>query len=758
MTREQIELVLADAFIEKNTNPKYDEHEFLDKFVNDRLPGVNIGEDEIELDGFMFELDRSVPRIGKYLGQAIGPRIKEIKVTGKTTNSASVEVDARNAEGGEYTYLYKKDNEGEETWQEAHKGSENTYTFNNLEANKIYNIKVKVTTKEGEIEGIVNILTGEIPEGTVTFGNVTWVGDGTASVTINTSEEGYTLQYQINGIEEGNWQNTTNGEKISGLHHKDTVYGRIYDGTNGSNEASVTITDTVVPTVSNVTTGEITENSIAVTVNAVDNETGLATSGTYKYYLNGEEKETSTSNSYTFTGLNADTEYTIKVEAYDKAGNKGEKSIVARTDKTPIYIDSEVTEAPTVGEGMTPVKWNGSNWVKTAASDKEWYNYAEKKWANVVLGDATFSGETLDESKPYSMLVWIPRYAYQITSQYHQNGSGAGNINVVFVDRNNQDKNKTKTYSEIYPSYTTGSGMSDYVVHPAFNYDGKKLAGIWVGKYETSNTNCTISESTGRYNGTDRTIQIKAGVTSWREITVSNIFTVCTNMNKSGNPYGLNTNDSVVDPHMMKNSEWGTVAYLSKSKYGKNTEEVWINPNSNFITGQAGSSVSAGSTTSTNAYNTSNGMKASTTGNVTGVYDMSGGAYEYTAAYVNNGHLNLTSYGSILVNAAGKYKDVYKVTTDNDSNNYNNAQPTQGQGAPTENTGHYGDAVWETSNNYTDSNSWYSDYSHFPYSNSPFFVRGGIYHFMSYAGVFSLHSSNGNDVNSFGFRVVVPVL
>ena len=280
----------------------------------------------------------------------------------------------------------------------------------------------------------------------------------------------------------------------------------------------------------------------------------------------------------------------------------------------PAYIDGEVTEAPTVSEGMTPVKWNGSNWIKTTVNDTEWYNYSEKKWANVVLGDATFNGDKLDESNPYSMLVWIPRYAYQITSMYHQNGSGAGNINVVFVDRNNQDKNKTKTYSETYPSYTTGSGMSDYVVHPAFNYDGKKLAGIWVGKYETSHTGCTTNVSTGQDNTnvTNKTAMIKAGVTSWRSIQVSNIFTVCTEMNKNGNPYGLNTSDTAVDPHMMKNSEWGAVAYLSKSKYGKETEEVWINPNSNRITGQAGNSVNASETTSTNAYNTSNGMKAST--------------------------------------------------------------------------------------------------------------------------------------------------
>ena len=74
--------------------------------------------------------------------------------------------------------------------------------------------------------------------------------------------------------------------------------------------------------------GERTENSIAITVNATDDSGEIAS---YKYYLNETLKDTLTSNSYTFTGLTAGTEYTIKVEAYDKAGNMGEKSTTAST-------------------------------------------------------------------------------------------------------------------------------------------------------------------------------------------------------------------------------------------------------------------------------------------------------------------------------------------------------------------------------------------------------------------------------------------
>ncbi len=433
------------------------------------------------------------------------------------------------------------------------------------------------------------------------------------------------------------------------------------------------------------------------------------------------------------------------------------------------YVDSVLPTAPELSDGMTPVKWDStqSKWVRTTASDSEWYDYANKEWANVVLTpeegenagkDATgtvdvFNADgTLNEDSAYTMLVWIPRYAYQITSQYHTSTSSAGNIEIVFIDTNNQNKAKTQTYSESYPS-VSGSSMSSYVVHPAFNYGGTKLAGFWVGKYETSNT----AQTTG--NNTTYTAMIKAGVPSWRSIQVSNIFTVCTELNRSGNPYGLNTSDSVVDPHMMKNSEWGAVAYLSRNTtYGKGSE-VWINNSSTYITGNAGNSVSAGSASGvTNAYNTGNGPQASTTGNVTGVYDMSGGAWEYVAGYVNNGNGNLTTYGSTLVNAADKYKDVYKVTSDGQSNNYNNSQPTTGLGQPTKDTGHYGDAVWETSSSYSGSGSWYSDYSGFPLSSSPFFIRGGYYNDTSGAGVFYFSYRNGNGSSSNSFRVVLPVL
>ena len=186
---------------------------------------------------------------------------------------------------------------------------------------------------------------------------------------------------------------------------------------------------------------------------------------------------------------------------------------------------------------------------------------------------------------------------------------------------------------------------------------------------------------------------------------------------------------------MMKNDEWGAVAYLSRSKYGKN-DEVTINSNSSYYTGGG----------SGNTY-VNNGAQ-STTGNVWGVYDMSGGACEYVAAYVNNGNTNLTKYGASLVNSSdARTKNVYtKASSDSYENNYQ------------QNKGVYGDAVYETSTSGNGTTSWYSDYSYFPTADWPFFLRGGSYYDGSVAGVFCFYYGNGNGSSSYSFRPVLVAL
>ena len=577
----------------------------------------------------------------------------------------------------------------------------------------VINEQAQMNSVTSTIENMLNGVGGgssetpeePLPEGAVQFSPVEWE-NGQASTIITTSEEGYTLQYQIGGITEENWIDTTSGYEITGLTLGQTVYGRLFNGTEGSKTADITITDLTKPSaqISLSGTSVETTGSITATVKFTDNESGLNITGSkWVYNTNAGaigEDAGSYANSFTNNNnpqtiaLNSGTAgtYYLHVLTVDNAGNKIETISDAITVKAGLVADGSYNESkgvntPKLGSGMTAIKWNGSSWVETTGSDSDWYDYSAKKWANAKTADG-------------SMWVWIPRYAYSIPSAgYHK--STATEISIEFMKGTSNETSEGRT------TFQNASGQGNWNIHPAFNY-GQPVSGIWVAKFEASNSNGKI--------------MVQPGVQSWRSITVDSIYTNCLNYNKT------------LNSHMMKNDEWGAVAYLSRSKYGKN-EEVTINSNSSYYTGGG----------SGNTY-VNNGAQ-STTGNVWGVYDMSGGAWEYVAAYVDNGNGNLTSYGKSLVNGDPKTKNVYsKASSENQTNNYN------------ANKGVYGDAVYETSTSGNGTTSWYSDYSDFPYTSGPFFGRGGYSDNGSYAGVFYFYGDSGDDGSSYSFRPVLVAL
>ena len=182
----------------------------------------------------------------------------------------------------------------------------------------------------------------EVPEGTIEFGEVTW-SNGQAEVEILANTAGETLQYQVNGTEEGNWEEIGSGEKVTGLHHGDEVHARLWNGSIASVSKSTTIKDEKKPEVK-VTVGEVTSNSIAVTVEVTENESGLVETETYQYYLGEALAGKSTNNSYKYEGLEQETEYNLVVKVQDKAGNEGEGTATATTDKAYLIIESTLSE------------------------------------------------------------------------------------------------------------------------------------------------------------------------------------------------------------------------------------------------------------------------------------------------------------------------------------------------------------------------------------------------------------------------------
>ena len=176
----------------------------------------------------------------------------------------------------------------------------------------------------------------------------------------------------------------------------------------------------------------------------------------------------------------------------------------------------------------------------------------------------------------------------------------------------------------------------------AFEFDGKK-DGIWVGKYESS--------------GSAKNVKILPDVNALHLMTAGEMFEACQGIKIS---YGL-TGDS----HLIKNTEWGVVQYLAESKYGRNGTKVLSN-NKDYITGDG---------------NYKENASQSTTGNIYGIYDMSGTTLEYVAGYLETDNINENDNITAMLNAVlvnKKYADIYKDTVGNASLSYGSFKKMKG--------------------------------------------------------------------------------
>lgn len=345
-TREDLSIVLADAFTEKQINSEYNQDEFLDDFIYERRPEAEVDDEEISLNGYTFELDRSVPQLGDYVGESgnLPAKIRKVEVTNKTLSEVSIQVTTARAEGATLRYSYKKITDAD--YQGNIEQSENTYTFSELESKQTYKIKVELL-KDNQVVDTeeIEVRLGNLEEGSITFGKVTW-SNGTASVPVSTNTS-YQIQYQIGATEESGWTNIPVNGIITGITNGQEVYARLFDGKNGSDPASITVEDTTAPEIIKFEATEVTYNSIKVEVEAKDEESGLATTETYQYYLGDELKETSTNTSCTFENLNTETSYNIKVIVKNKVGRTNERETTVETIKAPTIEEVLTTDTTT---------------------------------------------------------------------------------------------------------------------------------------------------------------------------------------------------------------------------------------------------------------------------------------------------------------------------------------------------------------------------------------------------------------------------
>ena len=402
-------------------------------------------------------------------------------------------------------------------------------------------------------------------------------------------------------------------------------------------------------------------------------------------------------------------------------------------------------------EVLLPVKADNTNLNKT------WYDYGERRWANAVLVSSESRnsynnasvGSDIEEDDILAYYVWIPRYKYKVFNINKQIGFELYKAYENGIDiRFENGKQNTGTIScsydhSIVPTSTirneTCTGANgEYYTHPGFTLGNTELSGIWVGKYEISNE---LETSDKNESYTDQlTLRIKPSVKAWHYNDLSNYFKVIYNMQESNNIYGLSTDRNNTDSHLIKNMEWGTIAYFTNSRFGRCRSdgclEVMINNSRNYYTGNAATLSVENRPGIVGPYNTQKGGLASTTGNIYGIYDMSGGLVEYVMGNMSSEAGTYTYYAANAGNnftytGNEKYIDTYS---------FDNVYYYGQQGY---NRSRLGDATGETV-------GWYDDSASFVYSDHPWFGRGGSYGVTSSAGIFDFSPGKGIGYNTIG--------
>jgi prepilin-type N-terminal cleavage/methylation domain-containing protein len=443
-------------------------------------------------------------------------------------------------------------------------------------------------------------------------------------------------------------------------------------------------------------------------------------------------------------------------------GTKDDIEVVNSSDFTGL-ADNSGANKPNLSGNMIPVMYYNGNWVKAdkynLVGTYSWHNYTNKEWANAVtVTSATLYtyknapvGTMVNESDILTYLVWIPRYKYAIPA-----GVGERSINIVFE-------------KSLAPKSSGTAVGTDYLTHPAFTFGTTELTGFWMAKFELS--------------GTIDAITIKPNLASLTMQTVSSLYTSIRNMESSGNAYGFNSDD--VDTHMMKNDEWGAATYLSHSTYGINSE-IYMNNSSDLYTGRSGGNVGGSQIKpdGTNEYintgfytydgkcatttaivpgidanctavgntldNSALAYKASTTGNIYGVFDMAGGLSEYVMGNYNN-YSGFTYASNSGFNGLNVY-DGSTVTggIDFPTEQYYNKYTTTVETTACNGGICYGHALSETS-------GWYGDHAKMVSANWPWLFRGGDYSYAAVGGAFVFNTNAGDDIAYCSTRVVVAM-
>ena len=403
-----------------------------------------------------------------------------------------------------------------------------------------------------------------------------------------------------------------------------------------------------------------------------------------------------------------------------------------------VDYDENMIPITYTGNETTP-KWVIADTSNTNSdTNLNWYDYPNKKWANAVTlteeGLDKYKGQPvgteIDEQYVLGYWVYIPRYAYKVmrkevadkvvTDEVAKN-NGKGGFEIIFETNDDivkepaicNNSNANQYYQDCIKSQYGEAGITypgnneslknktAWATHPAFTWQYTKdingfdmtyeLNGIWIGKFETTGS---TEQPTVLPNQYPLTLVSKSAPTD-NSHNIGDMYDIAKSVgiedkyNKYGNTASTNqsnqnnNNLAISTSHMLKNSEWGAIAYLSSSKYGAGINNVQIN-SSNYEIKQGYATIYSSGITGCGPQDDANPLKyeigpagennacsnidrsyigsigtlASSTNNVHGIYDMNGGSWEYVVGSWTTSS-DTSSKENFLYQASQPYTDLF---------------------------------------------------------------------------------------------------
>lgn len=306
--------------------------------------------------------------------------------------------------------------------------------------------------------------------------------------------------------------------------------------------------------------------------------------------------------------IEADQEITYELvlwQDYNSTATNATFNKSIRIDASQIAsLDTSGANYPELVDNMIPVYYDTTGvWRKADSknlnSSFKWFDYDNQMWANAVTVKETgtktrdyylnaSAGEEISMDDITTMWVWIPRYKYKV---FNGNNGAANEQMIDVMFEHGIETTGTLTCDNNNENCGTIINNKSTYTHPAFTFGNDELTGFWMAKYEmaTDDTNCNTNQDMASCNNTGLNIIVKANQNSLKQESISTMFANIRRMEISTNIHGfsqsvsadnwldINSNlsgviandDNKFDIHMVKNMEWGAVAYLSNSKYGK---------------------------------------------------------------------------------------------------------------------------------------------------------------------------------------------